>query len=286
MNLPQLLKATRQYFWNLSFEEVEVSYLNPSLPLEPNIYSFKTAWQHGQADFYLPTSPEMALKKHLAITQKDCFSIAHCFRDLEAEGPDHTKEFIMLEWYQVNQNYLSLMSSVEKYLQNFLKASAPFKIFTLPTSLPDNEPDFNQFFLNEVEPNLPLEPVFVVGYPAFLSPLAKPKSGETKAANGAQGSEVISRKEPSTGNAFVSHNHTSERFELYINRIEIANGCTENTDADSIKKSFESEYVYRQDNQLPSHPYSTDFINASSKLPPSAGVGLGLNRLLKLINTK
>jgi lysyl-tRNA synthetase class 2 len=249
MILSDLLKSTRQYFWSKNFDEVEIPYLNPSLPLEPNIYSFSTIWIHSQAKFYLPTSPEMTLKKHLADTQKNCFAISHCFRDLEAEGPLHSKEFLMLEWYETGKTYLDLIESVKKYILNFIDIK--FSTLTLPSSLPDNEPDFNQFFLNNIEPSLPKnEAVFITGYPAFLSPLAK----------------------------------ANERFELYINGIEIANGCTENRNSEQIKIAFKTENQNRLDNHLPTHPVSEDFINNCSKIPPSAGVGLGLDRFRSLLS--
>ena len=251
MEINQLLKSTRQYFWEKDFDEVEVPYLNSSLPLEPNIYSFSTIWMHSQAKFYLPTSPEMALKKHLAGSKKDCFTISHCFRDLESEGPHHTKEFLMLEYYLINQDLSALQNSLQKYLDHFIKLD--YSQYRLPDHLPDNEPDFNQFFLNNIEPTLPrTEGVFITGYPPFLSPLAVP----------------------------------NERFELYINGIEIANGCTENRNSEQIKAAFETENQYRLKNQLPTHPISQDFIKNCSLIPPCSGVGLGLDRLLMLLNLK
>jgi elongation factor P--beta-lysine ligase len=69
MELHQLLKTTRQYFWQNNFDEVEINYLNKDLPLEPNLYAFETIWRNQQQKFYLPTSPEFSLKQHLA-TQK------------------------------------------------------------------------------------------------------------------------------------------------------------------------------------------------------------------------
>ena len=258
MEINQLLKSTRQYFWEKDFEEVDIPYLNSALPLEPNIYSFSTIWMHSQAKFYLPTSPEMALKKHLADTKKDCFAISHCFRDLESEGPHHTKEFLMLEWYEIGKTYLDLMNSTEKYI-NYLygtvlnRSLLKFETLNLPDHLPDNEPDFNQFFLNNIEPTLPRNGgVFITGYPAFLSPLAVP----------------------------------NQRFELYINGIEIANGCTENRNSEQIKAAFDTENQYRLKNHLPTHPISQDFIENCSRLPPCSGVGLGLDRLLMLLNLK
>ena len=249
MTQSEFLKSIRQYLWNLDFTEIEIPYLNPSLPLEANLYSFKTTWTHKNVNYYLPTSPEFALKKCLSENQKHCFAISHCFRDLENEGPNHTPEFLMLEWYEINKNYQNLMLSTRNFIKKYLDIE--FTNFVLPQNLPDKEADFNQYFLNKIEPNLPKDKaVFITGYPAFLSPLAK----------------------------------KGQRFELYINGIEIANGCTENTDPDSILKSFNREKEYRIKNSLPLHPIDTSFATNSAKLKTISGIGLGIDRLLKMIN--
>ncbi|MFA7300755.1 MAG: amino acid--tRNA ligase-related protein [Candidatus Shapirobacteria bacterium] len=239
------LKSIRQYLWGKNFTEVEIPYLNESLPLEPNLYTFKIN------NWYLPTSPEFALKEFLAKNKQNCFSIAHCFRNLENTGPLHSNEFLMLEWYEINKNLDDLKLSTQNLINHFLP-NLKFDEFKLNNTNFDNEPDFNQFFLNEIEPNLPKDiGIFITGYPSFLSPLAVP----------------------------------NQRFELYINGIEIANGCEENTNSKSIKTAFKNEQKYRQDNNLPTHPYSSEFINNCSKLPPCSGIGLGIDRLLSIIES-
>ena len=256
MTLSELLKSTRHFFWSLNFKEVEINYLNESLPLETNLYSFETIWRSHGKKFYLPTSPEFALKSHLATHKTDCFSISHCFRDLEDSGPHHHPEFLMLEWYQVNKTLDDIKTTTEKYIHHLLP-KLTVNSLQLPTNLPENEPDFNQFFLNEIEPRLPKDKaVFISGYPAFLSPLASSKQS------------------------------IANRFELYINGVEIANACEENTNAEQIKSAFITEHSHRQNHQLPSHPYSEKFINDSGLLPPSSGIGLGLERLLMVINNR
>jgi len=250
MTQSDFLKSIRQHFWNLNFTEVEIPYLNTSLPLEPNLYSFKSTWAHHNKNYFLPTSPEFALKKFLSNHRQNCFSISHCFRDLENKSPNHTPEFLMLEWYEIDKDYQDLMLSLKKFIHHFIDIE--FTTLTLPQKLPTNEPDFNQFFLNKIESKLPKnKAVFITGYPPFLSPLAK----------------------------------ANERFELYINGIEIANGCTENTDSQSITTAFNQEKEYRLKNKLPLHPISTSFASNSAKIEKVAGLGLGLDRLLKIINT-
>ncbi len=282
MSLPNLLKTTRQYFWSQKFTEVEVPYLNSSLPLEPNLYSFKTQWRHRRQNFYLPTSPEMALKKYLSQNPVNCFAISHCFRDLETEGPHHSKEFLMLEWYEIDQSLEGLMDSTKAYLSLFFK-NLKYTTLRLPTDLPDNEADFNQFFLNKIEPSLPKnEAVFITGYPAFLSPLAE---SEATIFSERSEREDLSPKVASTAKNSLP-NAISNRFELYINGIEIANGCTENRHPEQIKAAFEAEKKYRLSHHLPLHPYSQEFIDIISKIPPCAGIGLGLDRLAMITGNK
>jgi elongation factor P--beta-lysine ligase len=181
----------------------------------------------------------------------------------------------MLEWYEVGKTYLDLIESVKKYISNFMKIK--FSTLTLPKDLPGNEPDFNQNFLNEIEPGLPHRGgVFITGYPAFLSPLAK--TGQVDNFSGALNVLTHTQRKKN-----LSAKPLSDRFELYINGVEIANGCTENRDSGQIKLAFEAEDNYRLTHHLPSHPISRDFIKNCSLIPPSAGVGLGLERLLDII---
>jgi len=281
MTQSDLLKSIRKYFWKRDFTEIEIPYLNSSLPLEANIYSFKTAWTHRQQNFYLPTSPEFALKKHLAKNKSNCFSISHCFRDLENEGPDHTPEFLMLEWYEIGKTYQDLILSTQKFINHFLKIK--FTTFNLPQNLPRNEVDFNQYFLNEIEPSLPRNGgVFITGYPAFLSPLSSKLDRENNFSERSE-REGEAKPEGSEHRKNLFSNQIAQRFELYINGIEIANGCTENTNSKSILNSFNKEKDYRLKNNLPLHPIDTDFALNSSKLGLVSGIGLGIDRFLKLL---
>lgn len=284
MTLSELLKLTRQHFWDLDFEEVEVNYLNESLPLEPNLYSFETIWRNLGTKYYLPTSPEFALKAHLAKNNKDCFSISHCFRDLENSGPQHSPEFLMLEWYEVDKTLEDIRNSTERYIKKLIP-DLEFTSLILPQNLPNNEPDFNQFFLNEVEPTLPRDgAVFISGYPSFLSPLAERESG--KVNNFSKHSERDQAREEPEGSEHLKNSFKSKRFELYINGIEIANACTENRDPEQIKSAFEQEKMYRQKNNLLTHPYSQKFIDNCATLPNCSGIGLGIERLLMIIEGK
>lgn len=268
----QLLKITRQYFWQNDFLEIDTPVLQKSLPLEPNIYPFTTKWSQSQGNLYLSTSPESSLKTVFSTLKKPIFSISKSFRNLESSGPHHQPEFTMLEWYTPNTDYSQTITQLQNYLSfifnkfNFAFPAKPetislTKLFSLysSTSLPQNEPDLNQIFLNKIEPKLKKHHpyLFITDYPAFISPLAQ--------------------KNPQ--NPFLS-----QRFELYLNGIEIANGCTENRDSADISKSFFTEKQLRLSQKLPLPKIDSDFIKICSQIPLSSGCGLGLDRLLLLLS--
>lgn len=267
----QLLKYTRQYFWKNDFLEIDTPVLQKSLPLEPNIYPFITKWSQSPANLYLSTSPESTLKKAFSTLKKPLFSISKSFRNLESVSPHHQPEFTMLEWYTPDTDYTQTISQLQKYLSFIFKKfkySFPSKPEIIPlsklfslyahTPLPDNEPDLNQIFLNQIEPKLSQHPyLFITDYPAFMSPLSQKNHQKSK---------------------------LSFRFELYLNGIEIANGCTENRNSADISNSFLKEKQLRLSQKLPLSKIDSDFAKISAQIPPSSGCGLGLDRLLLLLS--
>jgi lysyl-tRNA synthetase class II len=136
----------------------------------------------------------------------------------------------MLEYYQIGSDYINIMDITEKYIKYIYerlrdkKLISTNKLFTQPfsrisyqdlftkysplTNLTDNEPQLNQDFLNNIDPQLKKlnQPIFITDYPTFISPLATPKP---------------------CAQAGLA---TSQRFELYFGNLEIANGNTENID--------------------------------------------------------
>lgn len=273
----EVIDATRQFFKKQHFQEVDTPVLLPSLPLEQNLYSFKTKLDQRQTDLCLSISPESTLKKLLAAGLGNSFAISKCFRNLEDTGTIHHFEFTMLEWYELGKDYRDIASKTHKLINYIAQRIGHKKYKRVNYRLADlfrdyaatnldrllrsphfSEPDFNQLFLNKIEPRLPTDSlVYIFDYPTRLSPLAKPIKGTP----------------------------FSERFEVYLGGIEIGNGNTESTDSAAIKKSFEAEQAYRLAHQLPTHPIDNDFITACGQLPPCAGIGLGLDRLAMILSS-
>ena len=285
-----LIKIIREFFYTRKFHEVITSVLNTALPLEPNLRPFITThkYKNIKETFYLAMSPERELKKMLAEGMGNCFSFTPSFRNYELVGPLHFHEFIMLEWYRKNAVYTDIMKDIEallKIISRQMKSTIIMENKSFPRislndlfeekigkkidSLIDDKEQlwkiaekkgykiekkttwhelFDQLFVNEIETTFSSEPFFLTDFPAHISPLCKKQES----------------------NPFLA-----ERFELYINRVEIANGNTENTDTKSIRMVFEQEH------KKTGMPIDEEFLAWLELMKHSsyAGVGLGIDRL-------
>ena len=304
-------QAIRQFFIDRNFHEVDTPTLLAKIPIEPNLYPLKTVWKNRDFTFYLPTSPESALKRVIAQGIGNCFAIAKVFRDLEDIGPNHNLEFSMLEWYEMGKTHhdittttkeliLSSLHSIQQklnlpqsdtitYQGNQINLGGDWYQFTLKelfqkyanidlsqnltadqiiaTALSKGynvdgvttwEPLYTQIFINEIESKIPQDKPFIIfDYPTQTSPLCQ---------------------------TCPDSPGFSQRFEFYIGGMEIGNAYTELTNSQILKENFEAETKFRQENNLPIHPYDQKFVDACGQLPPCAGIGLGVDRLAMLFS--
>ncbi len=302
----RVIQLCRTFFDQQKFHEVITPVLNQAIPLEQTLFPFRTEWEniHQKKELFLSISPEASLKKMLAANIGNCYSIGKSFRNLEANGRTHNPEFLMLEWYRTGvtmekimtdvkgliefifdnlypekKNYeqkiisyqgnqinirewevISFIELFKKYLEVDLEKIMSLEMMTelakskgYQTHEATWEQLFDQLYLNEIEPHLPKTPYFLIDFPLQLSPLCAPK------------------KEMPT---------FAQRFELFIDGIELGNGNTENTDADYVLQSFKKVSESRKDKKMAS-PIDTSFIKALKSLDGQelAGIGLGVDRL-------
>lgn len=286
----KIIKIIRQFFYSKDFHEVIPPLLNTAVPLEPNLQPFSTVHNSTNETFYLSMSPERGIKKMLAYGIGNCFAISKSFRNYERIGSLHNHEFIMLEWYRKDSTYLKIMDELELLLRsintemdkniNIPRSSFPrvslndlFKEkcgTTLEELLTDEkkmydiaqtkryktdgatwEELYNQLFVNEIETSFSNEPFFLIDFPERISPLC-------------------AKNQDMDGFA--------ERFELYINKIEIANGNTEKTNGEEIKSIFIKEQ------KKTGLPMDGEFLASIDHMKDSvyAGVGVGIDRLTML----
>jgi len=244
---------------------------------------------------FLITSPEYSLKKLLSAGFDKIFELARVFRSNESLGGTHNPEFTMLEWYRANSDYRKIMEDTEnlvfflnkkinhsKYLnyqgrkidlalpwprlrlkEAFLKyAGIDLEKKWRDCSLNSWNTNFYSVFLNEIEPNFPKDrPIIIYDYPLPQASLAKRKSK----------------------NSFYA-----ERFEVYIDGLELANAFSELTDPKEQRSRLVQEQILRKKMGKDAIPLDEDFIYAlKSGILPSGGIALGMERLqMLLLNIK
>lgn len=289
-NRALMLTAVRSFFKERELLEVETPILSAFGTVDPYIDSFVVSSQFEEHVQYLHTSPEFAMKRLLAAGSGSIFQICHAFRDGEI-GRLHNTEFTMLEWYRVGFSYIELIREVDDLVRMILRDlsynretecityQAMFSTYLgiNPLSatieqlidcanqhgininaeaMGDNRDDWlNLLHSHVIEPQLGRGKLtFIMDYPASQAALAR-----------------ISPYDKSV----------AERFELYIEGVEIANGFQELSDPQEQENRFIAEQNQRKKIGKMDIPYDKNFIAAMNQgLPDCSGVALGLDRLM------
>lgn len=299
-----LRRAVREFFEQRGFLEVETPCLRPSGGQEPHLDPFRTRVQtrDGERDGFLITSPEYCHKRLLAAGCEKIFELARVFRNGPEEGGGlHWYEFTMLEWYRAYASYVEIMADVESLVASGARAlesaerarlETPFRRLTMAQAFEDlagidlapylmgkgedfaadaarsgqfglsadDLPDtrFFKILVSGVEPELAaLGAVFLIDYPATQASLSK-----------------IKEEDPLV----------CERFELYLNGVELANGFTELNDPCEQEKRFIEEAREKEACGKEPVPGDRAFLDALQLgMPPAGGVALGLDRLAMVL---
>ncbi len=292
-----LVAETRAFFAARGVLEVDTPLLAAGVVVEANIDPIPCRVRLGPAgvvDRLLLASPEGPMKRLLAAGSGPIYQLAHAFRDGEV-GRRHAVEFTMLEWYRPGIDHYALMDEVEDLVDVLLPrvAGARFErrtyreLFTssvgvdpFSTSLSelaeacdrvglDRPAGFSEgsiddaldlLLVGHVEPQLRgAGPVFVHAYPPSQAALAKVRAGEGGAPP------------------------TADRFELYVDGVELANGYHELCEADEQRRRFEQANRDRLAAGRTALPLDEALLGAlAAGLPPSSGVALGFDRLVML----
>jgi lysyl-tRNA synthetase class 2 len=241
-----------------------------------------------EADRFLQTSPESAMKRLLAAGSGDIFQICKAFRQGEA-GRHHNPEFTLLEWYRVGWDHTALIREVAEFLGTVLNSDgwqiwpyralfvevlgvdpldertslaaltdlAQSRIGFVPDGL-DRDAVLDLLMSHCIEPGInDWGVVFVTDFPP---------------------SQVAMARCTSVGDADVG-----ARFECYVHGRELANGYWEQIDADALAAQLHAENTRRRQRGLPERPVDERLLAAHRHgLPECAGVALGVDRLLAL----
>jgi elongation factor P--(R)-beta-lysine ligase len=284
----ELLAAARRFLDSRGYLEVETPLLSfdvgVDLHLEPFQVSVGGFGGEGEPrTAYLQTSPEFGMKRLLAAGLGDCFQITRSFRRGEV-GALHNPEFTIIEWYRVGGSYRDLMTEVGEfassvcgwpmakelsYAEAFERHLGISPHSSLTEDLQrlaaernyhstDRDELLNFLLADAVEPNLGVnKPTLLFDYPSTQAALAKIRNDDAGAV--------------------------AERFELYFNGVELANGYQELTDADELRRRNRRQNELRISKGLQPLPLESKLLAAmDAGLPECTGVALGFDRLIML----
>ena len=271
----EFVNRLRNFFRERGYLEVSTPVLMEFPNLDPNVEPIQVKVRMGGEikTLWLQTSPEYSMKKLLSKFKRNMFQLTKVFRDGE-HGRLHRVEFHMLEWYKIGKDYRFLMEEIKDLLRELfgfkdfeeMSVGEAFERY-LGTELPKEEGELKELLKErglhyeegedwetlfyrafiEVERRLGFErPAFLKDFPERLSALAKVEGG------------------------------VARRFELFIKGVELANGWTEETDPDEVRRRLEKEARKRN------LPLDEEFIKAHYDMPPCAGCSIGVDRLFML----
>ena len=275
----KILQQIRKFFHNGVYLEVETPHRIPSPAPESYIDPIPSnSW-------FLHTSPELCMKRLLAAGCERIFQICHCWRSDE-RGSLHLPEFTMLEWYRSYCTYLDLMEECESFVRCVALAlgkgdQISFRGIEIDLDLPWeritvrdafqrygglsmeqalSRDIFDDIMVRDIEPQLgQTKPVFIHDYPAERGALGRRKLTDPTVV---------------------------ERFELYIGGLELANAFTELTDHKEQRDRFLSEQDSRRSMGKSISPLPEKFLADLASMPPSAGIALGIDRLIMVLLDK
>jgi len=298
-----LVKELRNYFNDKGFYEVETPILQ-SLYGGANAKPFVTHHNALGADLFLRIAPELYLKRLIVGGFEKVYEVAKCFRN-EGIDNNHNPEFTQIEFYWAYANYQDLMNLMEDLLPRLIKAmNLPLKMtvgeqevdFTPPypritmreiikqyakidiEDYPDQKSLFekakelkidgidkntgrgklvDEIYKTYARPNI-INPVFMIDHPVELSPLAKRK---------------------------IDNPAYTERMQLVcVGGNELCNAFSELNDPLDQEARFKEQESLRKAGDDEGMQYDADFITALKQgMPPTAGLGMGIDRLVKLL---
>jgi lysyl-tRNA synthetase class 2 len=298
----QIVQAIREFFVERGYLEVETPMMHP-IPGGAAARPFVTHHNALDMQLYLRIAPELYLKRLVVGGLEKVFEINRNFRN-EGISTRHNPEFTMLEFYEAYRDYEYLMDLTEELLRSVamrvlgtttvgyqgetIDLGAKFDRLTMAEAIHKHNPQYPlhelskpeylrvalapfdeevfptdgvgllqlKLFEQTTEEKL-VQPTFIVAHPTDVSPLAR--------ANDANPA-------------------VTDRFELFITRREIANGFSELNDPEDQAARFAAQAAAKEAGDEEAMYYDADYVRAlESGLPPTAGEGIGIDRLVMLL---
>ena len=296
-----VVRAMRRFFDERGFLEVETPMMHP-IPGGATARPFVTHHNALDVDLYLRVAPELYLKRLVVGGFERVYELNRCFRN-EGLSTRHNPEFTTVEFYQAYADYADMMDLTEKLLRELVLtiggreqlvhdgevldfgASIPRRTMldAVADAIGRDEAQLGsetalreaaakcgiatedgwgwgrllmEIFEAKVEASL-VQPTFIIDYPAEVSPLSRRKDDNPLLV---------------------------DRFELFVAGREIANGFSELNDPDDQARRFQEQAALKAQGDAEAMHFDQDYVTALEHgLPPTAGEGIGLDRLVMLL---
>lgn len=283
-----ILRGVRRFFDARGYLEVETPCAVPSPGMDVHLSALEVRGlrsNNAVAERWLATSPEYQMKRLLTGGLHRIYQVGRSFRADES-GARHQPEFAMLEWYRGFEDVESVMRDTEALVlalceemngghvldgsRGPIDVRTPWERLTVATAfrrhadldvwsvLPDEE-RFFRILIEQIEPELGRSrPVFLTEWPVSMASLARLVPGSSPPV--------------------------AERFEAFVDSLELCNGFGELTDPVEQRARFEHDRSERSRLGLPVYPLDERFLDALEEgMPPSGGNALGIDRLVMLL---
>ncbi len=297
-----IIQAMREFFVARGYLEVETPMMQP-IPGGAAARPFVTHHHALDMELYLRIAPELYLKRLVVGGMDKVFEINRNFRN-EGMSTRHNPEFTMLEFYEAYQDYHYLMDLTEElmralaqmvsgttaltYQGESIDLGKPFDRLTMAEAIAKYNPRYSLQDLSKIESlrgalesfkvevfhtdglgllqlklfeqtteDKLVQPTFIVAHPTDVSPLAR--SNDNNPA-------------------------VTDRFELFITGRELANGFSELNDPEDQAARFQQQAQAKEAGDEEAMYYDADYVRALEYgLPPTAGEGIGIDRLVMLL---
>lgn len=281
----EFLDQLRQHFLQSGFREVSTPTLVACPGLEPHLLPFSTIWSQGDQGqkYYLPTSPEIHLKKLLCRGYERIFEIKKVFRD-DLKSPLHRPEFHMLEWYMAFASLADLQKVLQSCLQKYLPQLQSWRELSVADL-------FDQHYGFELTPGTGENELRGLCHDSGIEECEGDSFDDLFQRLWISRIESWLEKQPGAlvlrwfppqqaALARLTPSGWADRFELYLGGKEVANAYQELNDAAEQRRRFEQFQTERGDDV----PIDEEFLrHLESGMPPSAGIAVGLERLFMSI---
>jgi len=275
----KVISSLRRSLEDHGYIEVETPMLTPKAT-GAAAKPFETHHNALDITLYARIAPELYLKRLVVGGFEKVYELNRNFRN-EGISYKHNPEFTMLEFYCAYMDVNGMMDYCEELLRESVEKAtdglkveyegneidfSKFERITMREAILRNKPDADiddtkmiGLFDEYVEPNL-VQPTFIIDFPKSISPLSK---------------------------ASPENPNIAERFELFINGMEVANGFSELNDPREQYERFVDQMSERERGDEEAMVLDEDYIRALSYgMPPAAGIGIGIDRLVMLLTNK